>query len=1023
MRLLAALSAVTASTIAFVASPTFAGDPPAACGAATHGCTEVDLTEPGCSDATCCSLTCEIEPFCCSGAWDSLCVALAQKFCDVCGIATTSCISPATTPGCNQSECCSVVCGISGLEYCCETEWDQFCVKEAMTQCNGCEAPGAGKCHTEHDTYGCNDAGCCENVCEIDPACCTSSWDEACVAWALCQCILCGSPATGQCCTPHELPYCDLRVCCDSVCEVDQFCCQVRWDESCVEYARAICNLDVCACGDPFSGPCKVVHVRPGCEDVLCCGAVCALDEFCCDITWDAACVAAYKILCADIAVCNEPGTGSCFARHTGGGCDEPGCCGEVCHLDPNCCTFNWDTHCVDLAFEECTGCGDINTGSCFSPHSSPACANATCCSEVCVIDDFCCDQQWDDLCVIYALKSCGDPTINCGSPFTRSCYIRSFLPGCDDTQCCEEICEGIDPYCCEVCWDAICAQAAGRLCGHVVGCPKRGYCLAEHGNPGCNEQVCCSAVCELDPACCINTWDGHCVYFAKAVCFGQGVCPGTEDCSLTHGSPGCTDAACCNVVCNIDPVCCTEAWDSHCVTAAQQSCIPDAAWQCPCIGSCFEEHVNAGCDNESCCSGVCLVLPDCCTVAWDTECADFARIRCCGEFGCADISCGNWCAGSCFASHNQPFCNDAACCDAVCKIDSTCCDTVWDGFCASIAFERCFGQCGNPSNGSCFAPHEDLAGCSDKECCLVVCDQDPLCCNLSWDLACVTLAVGDGRRVRPLCELPECGSWISGDCCHAHELPACKDEDCCNDVCGVDPLCCDSAWDAICAGEAREMCDICVHECGDPCADSCCEVHDYPLCNDEQCCDAVCAIDPFCCDLVEGFWDATCVSEALDLPECERPCPSPECGDPGTGDCCGAHVTPLCNDKTCCDDVCQIDAFCCEDQWDTICVETALKNCPDVCEVGTPTGCFDVHPTPFCDDAKCWILVCGDQPDCCSVAWDSLCVNLAQVYCFPPPAPAEPRSDRIDRALRRSAHERPSRRTGTEDERVKARR
>ena len=43
----------------------------------------------------------------------------------------------------------------------------------------------------------------------------------------------------------------------------------------------------------------------------------------------------------------------------------------------------------------------------------------------------------------------------------------------------------------------------------------------------------------------------------------------------------------------------------------------------------------------------------------------------------------------------------------------------------------------------------------------------------------------------------------------------------------------------------------------------NCCELHGYPGCQDSECEAAVCAADPFCCDLA---WDTGCVNVAIDL-------------------------------------------------------------------------------------------------------------------------------------------------------------
>jgi hypothetical protein len=44
-------------------------------------------------------------------------------------------------------------------------------------------------------------------------------------------------------------------------------------------------------CGDPLAGACNEANGTPGCDDQACCEAVCGVDSFCCDVEWDEACV------------------------------------------------------------------------------------------------------------------------------------------------------------------------------------------------------------------------------------------------------------------------------------------------------------------------------------------------------------------------------------------------------------------------------------------------------------------------------------------------------------------------------------------------------------------------------------------------------------------------------------------------------------------------------------------------------------------------------------------------------------
>jgi hypothetical protein len=101
------------------------------------------------------------------------------------------------------------------------------------------------------------------------------------------------------------------------------------------------------------------------------------------------------------------PGTGNCFAAHTSPGCNNEVCCSAVCAIDPFCCDDHWDNLCADEANEICTSCGGAGAGSCFTPHSNTSCNSASCCDSVCAIDPFCCNVEWDNQCVNEANRLC----------------------------------------------------------------------------------------------------------------------------------------------------------------------------------------------------------------------------------------------------------------------------------------------------------------------------------------------------------------------------------------------------------------------------------------------------------------------------------------------------------------------------------------------------------------------------------------------------------------------------------------
>jgi hypothetical protein len=51
--------------------------------------------------------------------------------------------------------------------------------------------------------------------------------------------------------------------------------------------------------------------------------------------------------------------------------------------------------------------CGGDATGDCFTPHPTPFCNDATCCSSVCDVLPYCCESEWDSACVSQAVTQC----------------------------------------------------------------------------------------------------------------------------------------------------------------------------------------------------------------------------------------------------------------------------------------------------------------------------------------------------------------------------------------------------------------------------------------------------------------------------------------------------------------------------------------------------------------------------------------------------------------------------------------
>jgi hypothetical protein len=339
---------------------------------------------------------------------------------------------------------------------------------------------------------------------------------QACIDPALVTCLgqipkPCGSPEAGPCARPHDTAGCQDAGCCKSVCKIDPFCCDSSWDDLCVQQAAACTAHPGCSIG---AGDCCTPGDSPGCGDAACCGAVCVIDPFCCDVAWDAVCAAQATVSCATscgpLAQCGHPLSGSCCEPSVNASCDDPLCCDMVCQLDPFCCGQQWDGQCAASAGVLCAGlcrppqtCADATPGaSPCAAHDLPFADAPGCCETVCKIDSFCCLEQWDQLCVLVAQEACG-PTCPIGPvcPGQGTCTAPHDSPGCEDPILCEMVC-GVDAFCCDVKWDQVCVFLAQSAMNQQ--CPY--FC------PPCPADINGNGVIDVDDLLAvINSW-GPCV-------------------------------------------------------------------------------------------------------------------------------------------------------------------------------------------------------------------------------------------------------------------------------------------------------------------------------------------------------------------------------------------------------------------------------------------------------------------------------------------------------------------------------
>lgn len=275
------------------------------------------------------------------------------------------------------------------------------------------------------------------------------------------------------------------------------------------------------------SGDCCASNDTPGCSDPSCEAAVCAADPFCCDVAWDGLCADQAETLCGTLCTGGGSGppndlcsnaipinVGDVVAGSTIGATGEtvPTCggyhfadgvwysivgTGNQITVDTCNAATNYDTiltvFCGDCTEQFCAGWNDdacpgfrSSVTWCSAPgvtyliyvdgffaegnftltvSDGPACSNPPLCAP-CVVDCPADSVQENE-------TNCGLPqdSVNGGCngtvvvPAPGNCGTPHAGPGCTDPGCQAAVC-AVDPFCCAVEWDAICAIEAQQICG-----------------------------------------------------------------------------------------------------------------------------------------------------------------------------------------------------------------------------------------------------------------------------------------------------------------------------------------------------------------------------------------------------------------------------------------------------------------------------------------------------------------------------------------------------------------------------
>ena len=523
---------------------------------------------------------------------------------------------------------------------------------------------------------------------------------------------------------------------------------------------------------------------------------------------------------CADDEVCSIWGQCTCIPNCLDKQCGNDGCGGSCgsCPLGYVCSNGACEKICTPQCFgKQCgdDGCG----GSCGSCPAGSEC-NGGICTDVCVPQ--CAGKQCGD-------DGCGGDCGPCKPGFickAGKCY-EYCAPQCKGKECGGDGCGG-ECGTCNIGWYCAMGECQQECLPN---------CIAKHCGPdgcggscgGCPDGYICSAGGQCLPSCLPQCEDKEC---GSDKCGGQcGYCDGDQNCidGLCEDFVSCYDILTCNWSCPPDDEdACSAACFAQGSPAAQKQwtdlwyCLWDLCGGKPQGAPCWNNALQGPCKN---------LYYEC------MNCTPNCEGKQCGPDGCGGL-CGE--------------CADGALCDD-------------------------FGQC----------PCQPK--CTGKECgpdtCGGLCGtcKDPLICNNQGQCACL-----------PLCEGKECGTdGCGGSCgmcpdnweciagkCKSPCKPECLGKECGPDGCG-----------GICGKCGPE--EICYEEIG-YCAKQSdgCEPSEIPGCGGCLCEDCVCGMDPFCCEVA---WDGICVDLCYQcggcgcVPNCVGPDgQQKECGDDGCGGQCG---------------------------------------------------------------------------------------------------------------------------------------
>lgn len=331
-------------------------------------------------------------------------------------------------------------------------------------------------------------------------------------------------PGPNHPCTPGDGPGSDDSEVTACTCAADTFCCDVIWDETCVDVAAGQCGA-LCDCVETPTS-CAADSDCAFCdEDGDPCTGGFACDAGTCVQTPEVVCDPSAATGCA-AAGCN-PSSGLCEPQPDHALCDDDDFC-----TDDTCVAASGE--CAHAPIEGCGlnhPCKEAETPGSNDPEATEC---------VCGEDEFCCLAEWDAQCADTAKGACGIDC-DCGTAASEltACAADEDCGFCDEN---DDACDGT-----WACVDGQCGPKAPVTCDTAGdnGClqntcdPTSGACAMAAG--ACDDgELCTTDSCNTSTGQCSNepidecspTCEGACAeYIFNGVCQCDAECFEFDDC------------------------------------------------------------------------------------------------------------------------------------------------------------------------------------------------------------------------------------------------------------------------------------------------------------------------------------------------------------------------------------------------------------------------------------------------------------------------------------------------------------